>query len=37
MDSVIKMYEEYKKAAKKRGEYDVVKYYSQVLANLKKN
>ena len=35
MDPVIKMYEEYKKAAKKRGEYDVVKYYSQVLAKLK--
>ena len=36
MDSLIKMYEEYKKAAKDRGELDVVEYYSQVLTNLKR-
>jgi hypothetical protein len=35
MDPVIKMYEEYKKAAKKRGEYDVVEYYSKVLDTLR--
>ena len=34
MDSLIKMYEEKKKAAKDRGES--VEYYSQVLTNLKK-
>jgi len=36
MDSLIKMYEEYKKAAKDRGELDVAEYYSQVLTNLKR-
>jgi len=36
MDSLIKMYEEYKKAAKDRSELDVVEYYSQVLTNLKR-
>ena len=36
MDPLIKMYEEYKKAAKDRGETDVVEYYSQVLTNLKR-
>ncbi len=36
MDPLIKMYEEYKKAAKDRGEADVVEYYSQVLTNLKR-
>ena len=34
MDSLIKMYEEKKKAAKDRGES--VEYYSQVLTNLKR-
>jgi len=36
MDPLIKMYEEYKKAAKDRGELDVAEYYSQVLTNLKR-
>jgi len=36
MDNLIKIYEQYKKAAIDRREYDVVEYYSQVLANLKR-
>ena len=34
MDDLIKMYEQYKKAA--RGEYDVAEYYSQVIVNLRR-
>jgi len=35
MDDLIKMYEQYKKAAKDREEYDVMEYYYKVIVNLR--
>ena len=35
IEELIKMYEEYKKAATERGEQDVAEYYSQTIVNLK--
>lgn len=36
IDELIKMYEQYKKQAKERGENDVAEYYSQTIVNLKR-
>lgn len=35
IEELIKMYEEYKKAAIEREELDVAEYYSQTIVNLK--
>ena len=34
MDDIIKMYWQYQQAAKKRGEYDVAKYYKSMACSL---
>jgi len=36
IEDLIKMYKQYKKQAKERGEHDVVEYYSQTIVDLKK-